>query len=75
MNTELGGIRVPFACIHMGHPDWDDGAFYAGWLRANKITKRAPIEWLVGTQCSVDDDFMTRPLHVPIRVCVVDGVY
>jgi hypothetical protein len=68
-------LPLPFPFIKPSHPDWDDAAFYSGWVEWETQLRRVPIEWLVGVQKNIDDKFMTRPLNIPIRVCIVDGVY
>ena len=69
-------IPLPFEHINSTHNDWEDAAFYWGWSsRSDREVKRVPIERLIGVQSTIDSDFMTRPLDIPIRVCVIDGVY
>jgi hypothetical protein len=68
-------VPLPFTHIPSTHDDWGDAAWCKGWLGARTRLRRVPIEWLIGVQGVVDSDFMTRPLTIPIRVCVIDGVY
>lgn len=68
-------IPLPFHFIAHNHPDWDDAAFYVGWSAGDKQLRRVPVEWLVGVQKDIDHNYMSRPLSLRIRVCVVDGVY
>lgn len=68
-------IPLPFHFIKNSHPDWNNAAVYPGWRQLDKQLRRVPVEWLVGVQKTIDSDYMTHPLTIPIRVCVVDGVY